>query len=102
MRLIDADVLDAEIDEEYFRDSPSMILTSEGEQIFNSALDVARIKLRNAPTIDAIPALHGHWITPAGKHGRKRGAQCSECGRVVRNGGENYCPDCGLKMDWGV
>ena len=52
------------------------------------------------PTIDAAPVVHGYWIEVFGrKYGNSLGMQCSECGRRVRNRGENYCPKCGVKMD---
>ena len=46
------------------------------------------------------PVVHGYWIEVFGrKYGNSLGMQCSECGRRVRNRGENYCPKCGAKMD---
>lgn len=40
----------------------------------------------------------GQWIPVRDKHGCMVGVKCSECGRRVRNIGENYCPRCGVKM----
>lgn len=59
----------------------------------------------NAPTVDVRPERHGHWIantdnfTPA--------LRCSACGynkpeiagEYLRREPENYCPNCGAKMD---
>ena len=45
------------------------------------------------PAADVAPVRHGRWKP----FGRNLG-ECSECGEVVaiRN---NYCPNCGCKMD---
>ena len=45
------------------------------------------------PSSDVAPVKHGRWK----RYGRNLG-ECSECGEVVaiRN---NYCPNCGAKMD---
>jgi hypothetical protein len=55
--------------------------------------------LMDAPTIDAEPIRHGHWI-----FGQTMGhswMKCSEC--CVSQGGQTatftYCPNCGAKMD---
>ena len=55
-----------------------------------------------APTIDAEPARHGRWIWVRDKYNYPIGMKCSECGRRVKNFGENYCPKCGAKMDGGA
>lgn len=41
---------------------------------------------------------HGTWIAVRNKFGDYIGMSCSECGRRVRNGGENFCPNCGTDM----
>lgn len=45
------------------------------------------------PSSDVAPVKHGRWK----RYGKNLG-ECSECGEVVaiRN---NYCPNCGAKMD---
>lgn len=70
---------------------------------------VAANNIKTAPTIDAEPVRHGHWIM------KKTAADapytvCSHCntsvryndeyGMVVMNlKGANYCPNCGAKID---
>ena len=65
--------------------------------------DVA-LYIANFP--EAQPERTGQWI-PMFNGEFKGGAywfQCSECGRIVpevRNGGWNYCPNCGARMTGG-
>lgn len=75
----------------------------------NGYLYVTDNDIINAPTVDAEPVRHGHWIM------KKTAADalytvCSHCnasvkyndeyGTVVMNlNGANYCPNCGAKMD---
>mgnify|MGYP007115365668 CR=1 FL=1 len=90
MRLIDADVL-----KEY--------LGCDGDNKYSSMImhEIADC-IDEQPTIDAKPELHGHWIPICDKFGCGHGVKCSECKRVVKNSGENFCPKCGLKMDGGA
>lgn len=53
----------------------------------------------DAPTADATPVVHGHWIgKPLAGYST---VKCSACGSafVENNGKWKYCPDCGAKMD---
>ena len=56
-----------------------------------------------APTIDAVPVVHGRWKpykTPLDT--RQTGWICTNCSFVnhdLSNGDTNYCPNCGAKMD---
>ena len=63
-----------------------------------------------APTIDAVPVVHGRWVfvskgnfSPGGFEIEEK---CSECGRYVyRYEGQpqdNYCHNCGAKLDGGA
>ena len=54
----------------------------------------------SAPTVDAVPVVHGRWH----EFEATDGIVCSECGRawnIIDNCTEtfNYCPNCGAKMD---
>ena len=64
----------------------------------------------NAPAADVAPVRHGRWVlgnvepgyfTPGGN----RPWICSECEKVISwmlgDPLENYCPNCGAKMDGG-
>lgn len=56
--------------------------------------------LEKAPTVDAVPVVHGRWNNMDGYKTQK---VCSECGWDVPEYGKfySYCPNCGAKMDGG-
>ena len=62
--------------------------------------EVAEVRkfIENAPTVDAVPVVHGRWIHKGAWH-----IECSECNYILAHIGEakNYCPNCGAKMDGG-
>lgn len=64
------------------------------------------IDLSYMPTIKAEPVRHGRWVmtlyTTTSKRGRvisNKKLACSECGYSNGRKQNNYCPDCGAKMD---
>lgn len=82
MRLIDADAL--EISTEF---------SDDGEYSWDI---VPAFRILEAPTIDAVPVVHGRWIV---RHkGMNNWVDCSECGTV---GSPHWkgCPVCLAKMD---
>ena len=53
-----------------------------------------------APTVEAEPVRHGHWISVG--MGFDWHYECSQCGYVdgyAFNDRHKYCPNCGAKMD---
>jgi hypothetical protein len=54
--------------------------------------------ISEAPTVDAVPVVHGRWI--AQDSGRTR-FMCSKCKSKNHHGHEKYCPNCGARMDGG-
>lgn len=81
-RLIDADVLLMDNSWDFYDE--------------NGNRNDACIAVENAPTVDAEPVRHGHWI-----EARYPLFTCSECGATYQDTGYgyNYCPNCGAKMD---
>ena len=82
MRLIDADKLLA-------------MVKKNAPFIYHIILPIVAL----THTEDAEPVRHGYWIDVRDKFNYCMGVKCSKCGRRVKNGGENYCPNCGAKMD---
>ena len=56
---------------------------------------IANKILDEQPTVDAVEVVHGRWVDILSW---KYGWKCSECDRMVESR-ENYCPNCGAKMD---
>ena len=69
----------------------------------------AKIIIKNAPTVDAVPVRHGCWFFTEYDY-----YDCSVCGESYYNGCDStdeakhsitngdaypYCPNCGAKMD---
>lgn len=86
MRLIDADMLKPDI--KTFTSAYSEELTE-----FYSQKAIA-----NAPTIEAEPVRHGHWVCHHDIHGISYFCSNCTCG-VSDTDTENYCHYCGAKMD---
>lgn len=84
MRLIDADKI--------FDDNVLMIR----EEAYDAVHAIIE-KINNAPTVDAEPVRHGHWIE------NDNGTYtCSECQAWIPNEQHyyaRYCLHCGAKMD---
>lgn len=104
MRLIDANALIEEIDEEieYGTEKPF----DDADKYITKGLRIARKDILKQPTIDAVPIKHGRWIVKNGYLGNTY--YCSECEKAVYlNKFEepnltDYCPDCGARMDGDV
>lgn len=98
MVLIDADALLKKI--------LSLTITATGLRAGKRVLLELLVEYRDAilqvvkeqPTVDAVPVVHGRWI--AQDSGRTR-FMCSECKSKNHHGHENYCPNCGARMDGG-
>lgn len=66
---------------------------------------ISRFEIENAPTIDAEPVVHGHWINGHDTEHLMSTCKCSTCGRGIvqdflgRWKYTRYCPNCGAKMD---
>lgn len=54
-------------------------------------------RLKEEPTIDAVPVVHGRWVNNGIPDSMLSG--CSVCGCPYGSSGFRYCPHCGAKMD---
>lgn len=97
MRLIDADALK----EDYrmaddCKDCKTNVRDCEYDRVYTK-MDFCGW-LDDAPTVDAIPVRHGHWI--GGEIGK-----CSVCGHegcssdIWNDGDMMFCPNCGAQVD---
>lgn len=79
-------------------DADNLFIAFERAAWYNNADrdDIAEELLLNAPTVDAMPVVHGFWITIEKSLGLY---VCSKCGHSVIRIESNYCPYCGAKMD---
>ena len=92
MRTIDADALKKELwGLKYTKESPSIILTQAGQEIFNSGIESAIATVLSAPTIEVKPVVHARWKMTDSPY-------CSHC-RHIAVYKYRYCPDCGARMD---
>ena len=59
---------------------------------------IVRAWLDDQPTVDAVEVVHGKWV-----YDHWCEFKCSICGEYSNSkpykGKENYCPNCGAKMD---
>ena len=88
------------IDETAYQDKLAKI--PMGERFFAKAVEIAQ----HMPTIDAVEVVHGEWILLGkNEHDYETSVEekCSLCGRYVYRYDtelqDNYCPNCGCKMD---
>ena len=63
-----------------------------------TSTELAWITVSKITAADVAPVVHGHWIRQDESFTRFK---CSnpECGAENYGGFENYCPNCGAKMD---
>ena len=93
MRLIDADAL---LEQTQFR----LPLDNYIAEIYDECVKIHRENIEQAPTIDAVPVVHGRWE----KSQYSGYLVCSACrdvyvdDRWLNNKKWNYCPNCGADM----
>lgn len=113
MRLIDADALIDEIDEEIeYGTEKYEEHFDDADKYITKGLRIARKDTLKQPTIDAALIKHGQWEWEPGYVGTQ--ARCSVCKRspigfyslpilqIGRLPEYPFCPKCGARMDGGV
>ena len=97
MRLIDADEL-KEVAHEMIQEDPEAF---NGGYSYNA---VTVEEIDEAPTIEAVPVVHGEWIKIDGDWKNQTTGesvtvhQCSICGSYFLSAPYNFCPHCGADM----
>ena len=90
------------------------LLTEKMKSVYyhlkNGDIAIPIIDIENAPTVDAEPIRHGHWIEYTSWY-KTQSCECSECGNIERGfdypyekesaieHAGLYCRRCGAKMD---
>ena len=96
-RLIDADSLQAKLERK-----KAGVANRRYTEGWNDCLMRVKSMVSKAPTIYAVPVVHGRWTHLGGDEWC-----CSVCGFVITTEGswdkptKKYCEDCGAKMDGG-
>ena len=98
---IEREAISEEIRKYYYKNPPN---SSYGEG-FDRGLDRAQRAILDAPAADVVQVKHGRWIY-TGKYGEYEcsichgiDADCSDYYSVHLVTEQNYCPNCGAKMD---
>ena len=55
--------------------------------------------IEKAPTVDAVPVVHGRWVTHYRRGTTVAEGYVSTCCDMWNNRKSDYCPHCGAKMD---
>lgn len=100
MKLIDANAIVEKLQSYYEALSPDVY----SELIRRDEVSSCIAELINAPTIDAQPVKHGHWVElPKALNSNENPCQCSNCKHVVSfyygYPKSKFCDECGSKMD---
>lgn len=71
---------------------------------FDDGVQMMLDEIQDAPTVDAVPVIHGHWVANMAYYCDESGVvdyKCSECSSYVvyEEYLPNYCPNCGAKME---
>lgn len=103
MRLIDADALYQILESCEIRKASLADQLTEWDYGYTAGIERAESETECAPTVDAIPVIHGKWIDE-GQYADffpHHAFCCSVCGHHLLEIEVNYdyCPYCGAKMD---
>ena len=101
MRLIDADALQFEPDENCIANGILIWCGRYGSKTMTTVLSALKAMIDNAPTVDAVEVVHGRWIhVPSSDMMTGKAYKCSECNKMrYVSYMPNYCQCCGAKMD---
>ena len=92
MRLIDADAVYKILESCEIRKATIGNPLTDWEYGYTCGIERAESEIECAPTADAVPVIHGHWLV------NMFFIECSECGETFPLEPQNYCPHCGARM----
>lgn len=65
-------------------------------------LELVLQHLQDAPTVESVEVVHGRWVLKETCGINTEKYHCSVCDKIPRSlHTEDYCPNCGAKMDGG-
>jgi hypothetical protein len=102
-RLIDANALEFEPDENCIANGVLIWGSRSGGKTMTTVLSALKTMIDNAPTVDAVEVVHGRW-EKAHIAGYLKCNCCKDAfiyEEWLESGKWNYCPTCGAKMDGG-
>ena len=108
MRLIDADALMELFDERLDRAHLQTVTRRTGKTLWSGihgGVNWGRNTIADAPTIDAVPVVHGRWVQVICHVEFEDGFVdrlyecCSRCHESNGRKTSDYCPNCGARMD---
>ena len=67
-------------------------------EVVAGCVNITRRLIENAPTVDAVPVVHGRWMQA--RYTEAPLYICSNCDKPEYKT-HNYCPNCGALMDGG-
>ena len=94
---IEREAISEEIRKYYYKNPPN----SSYEEGFDRGLDRAQRAILNAPAANVAPVRHGRWVHHIAGGKQISACWCSVC-NVEHETEQNYCPNCGAKMDGGA
>ena len=96
-RLIEADAVYKILESCEIRKATIGNPLTDWEYGYTCGIERAESEIECAPTVDAVPVMHGEWLD---RNGEYQFGTCSVCGdRWGSIGVMKYCPSCGAKMD---
>ena len=99
MRLIDADRLFGFIQKKKaYMEQNYMVFNNYNKGKYDAYYEMLNI-IKEQPTIDAEPVVHGHWIEKPYLLGTSNFCSCCGENYGMPHGKFNYCPNCRAKMD---
>lgn len=78
-------------------DREKVLKLLESAQAWGWSMNTLYDEMKDLPSADVAPVVHGKWILDAKNH-----CHCSQClsGRNIETQiGWNYCPNCGARCD---
>lgn len=96
-RLIDANALLKKIAHHTVHDSLKRI-TFEAANTYEQVKGDMFALVQKAPVVDAVEVVHAYWK----EHLGEGYTGCSKCDFIPYNISDNFCPNCGAKMDGGA